>query len=789
MSQGWSKVFSRVFWKNRPNKTTELGAGNLNKGDFAIDEIDNRVIRLDEIKADKIEINGMVSDVSLDNTTGILTITYKDGSEKTYNTNLQKIAVNFRFDKETQRLVLVLPDGTEQYVDLSAFITDYEFADSSTIVFSVDSSGKASASIKNGSITEAMLETGYLANIKVEVAKAEAAATQAQSSEASSDYNAKLSRSYAIGSSGIRDGEDTDNAMYYCEQAQKTDASQIRKDLDNLTAESTIVKKSVGKYINDKGTLDGKAKLVNLPHNLLNPTLLTETTKNGITCTPNTDADGNFDGTYTLNGTASANALFDVAIVKLNAGTYRLIGCPSGGSSKTYWFYAYINISYGEYGSGCNIKAKSDGLNATIKIVINSGTTVENLVFKPMITDDLTATYDDFVPYESYEIKSCGKNLLNSILKTKSSNGITCTANGDGTYTLNGTATSNLNFVCMGRRAMIAGRYKICGCPSGGTKDTYSFVCMPLKGSGIYDTGDGVIFDATTENEQTYAIYISIRNGTTIENLVFKPMLTVDTDATYDDYEPYQSSSVTVTQDTTEAWIDTYDVETNIIAPISVTAMYGTNLQGNEIMKELYKNKNVAHDLEKLSYSDVAGGKNLLKVSAYTQTSEGVTVTNNGDGTYTANGTCAVSNGFTLGKCSLVKGKMYKLLGCPSGGATNKYMLYSDSIGTKSVNNTDENGAIFEAKETNENAYIYISFANGAVLDNVVFKPMVTEDLEASYDDFEPYIQSVKMLADEFERLLPMNNGKTIVSIYQATNESLAIKFSDNTVKYINLTS
>lgn len=221
MSQGWSKLFSRINWMNRPSKATSLGATNLNKSDYALDEIDNRVIQLDAIKADTITVNGMVSDVSLDATTGVLTITYKDGSEKTYNTNLQKIAVNFDYDSETERLILTMPDGSMQYIDLSALITQFEFLDSDTITFSVDSNGKVSATIKNGSITESMLETGYLANIKVEVAKAEAAATQAQSSEASSDYNAKLSQSYAIGLSGIREGENTDNAKYYNEQAQE----------------------------------------------------------------------------------------------------------------------------------------------------------------------------------------------------------------------------------------------------------------------------------------------------------------------------------------------------------------------------------------------------------------------------------------------------------------------------------------------------------------------------------------------------------------------------------------
>ena len=245
MSQGWSKLFSRINWMNRPSKATSLGATNLNKNDYALDKIDDRVITLDAIKADKTEVNGMVSDVDVNESNGVITITYKDGSTKKYDTNLEKIAVNFSYDKDTQKMILTLPDGTKQYVDLSALITQYEFSNSSTIAFSVDSSGKVSASIKNGSITEAMLETGYLANIKVEVAKAEAAATQAQSSEESSDYNAKLSRSYAVGGSGIRDGEDTDNAMYYAEQAQASaESATSSKESASASANTATLKAS-----------------------------------------------------------------------------------------------------------------------------------------------------------------------------------------------------------------------------------------------------------------------------------------------------------------------------------------------------------------------------------------------------------------------------------------------------------------------------------------------------------------------------------------------------------------
>lgn len=222
MSQGWSKIFNRINWLNRPSTNTPLNATNLNAGDSAIDKLDDRIITLDTVKADMQVVNGMVADVSLNSNTGVITVTYKNGSHVDYDTNLEKIAVNFSYDYVNQRLVLTLSDGSKQYVDMSALITQYEFKDSTTIAFSVDSTGKISASVKNGSITDAMLETGYLAKITAQATKAESMANSATTSSNSAYDNAKLSQSYAIGGSGVRDGEDTDNSKYYSEQASKS---------------------------------------------------------------------------------------------------------------------------------------------------------------------------------------------------------------------------------------------------------------------------------------------------------------------------------------------------------------------------------------------------------------------------------------------------------------------------------------------------------------------------------------------------------------------------------------
>lgn len=222
MSQGWSKIFNRINWLNRPSTNTPLNATNLNAGDSAIDKLDDRIITLDTVKADMQVVNDMVADISVNDADGVITVTYKNGSTKTYDTNLEKIATNFTYDYSTQRLVLTLSDGSKQYVDMSALITQYEFKDSTTIAFSVDKTGKISAYIKNGSITDAMLETGYLAKITEQAAKATNMANSATTSSNSAYDNAKLSQSYAIGGSGVRDGEDTDNSKYYSEQASKS---------------------------------------------------------------------------------------------------------------------------------------------------------------------------------------------------------------------------------------------------------------------------------------------------------------------------------------------------------------------------------------------------------------------------------------------------------------------------------------------------------------------------------------------------------------------------------------
>lgn len=223
------KVYTRINWLNKSESlTTPLGKTNLNKMDKAINLIDDEVVsmsaKIDEIDTTKVsadQLNNMVTDVGFNDKNGVISITKHNGTVLNIDTAMEKIAVNFEYNAQTQQLILTLENGEKQYIDMSALITQYEFKVTDTIAFSIDSSGKVSASIKSGSITKAMLSSEVMSAITLSESNAAASAQAATQSATNADMDAKLSQSYSVGKSGIRDGEDTDNAKYYSEQAKK----------------------------------------------------------------------------------------------------------------------------------------------------------------------------------------------------------------------------------------------------------------------------------------------------------------------------------------------------------------------------------------------------------------------------------------------------------------------------------------------------------------------------------------------------------------------------------------
>lgn len=137
------------------------------------------------LKSDKSVTNNHIKTVELDGDTGVFTFTKENGTTITIDTALEKVAVNFAYDAESQSLVLTLADGSTETVSLAAFITTTEFDDSATLEWSVSADGsKVSATIKSGCITDSMLDSALKAMLQGYVQAAATSATNAAASEA-----------------------------------------------------------------------------------------------------------------------------------------------------------------------------------------------------------------------------------------------------------------------------------------------------------------------------------------------------------------------------------------------------------------------------------------------------------------------------------------------------------------------------------------------------------------------------------------------------------------------------
>ena len=197
-------------------------------------------------KASNAVVAKLVKNVQFEEGTGKFTFVFQDDTTKVIDTAMEKIAVNFSYDAETQSLVLEHADGSTESISLAEFVTNNEFSNSDTINISVVN-GVVKAEIGTGVITDAMLSTTLLATLAGYVSSASGSAQAAASSESNaSTYagtasnaaqtatqkaadasgsadnataQANKSKSYAVGGTGTREGEDTDNAQYYLNQA------------------------------------------------------------------------------------------------------------------------------------------------------------------------------------------------------------------------------------------------------------------------------------------------------------------------------------------------------------------------------------------------------------------------------------------------------------------------------------------------------------------------------------------------------------------------------------------
>ena len=154
-----------------------------------------------------------------------------------------------------------------------------------------------------------------------------------------------------------------------------------------------------------------------------------------------------------------------------------------------------------------------------------------------------------------------------------------------------------------------------------------------------------------------------------------------------------------------------------------------------------------------------------------TTTTNGITFTNNGDGTITANGTPTETPAIFVLASNTWNGK-YLLQGCPSGGTMGTYALVKGN--TLSTYDTG-NGVIANLTETtSSNISIYI----WDTVSNLVFKPQLidltafgnatgktintVDDWNALYPDFYPYVPTIS--PETPLEIVPSGNKSNVVS-------------------------
>ena len=291
---------------------------------------------------------------------------------------------------------------------------------------------------------------------------------------------------------------------------------------------------------------DYPSELVSVGYeNLLENTATTQTI-NGITFTRNAD------GTITTNGTATANTSLPIKLnFELKDGEkYRFSCTPSGGSTSTY--YTYINQWYSgdshysnDIGNGIeftyNIASKSSN---RVQIQIANGTTLNNAIFKPMITKGIQA--HSYIPYGKYgiEVKTTGKNLLEPNFQSSTSVGVSITYTDDG-WLLNGTLTSSYTYFIIYDKNLSAGTYTINGV-SGASNNTYQLALYKNGTIYAYITTTNRTFTLTEDTQITIRLYVYSNYGA-FNNLLLPYQLEKGNQATT--YEEYKTKTYLYTLD------------------------------------------------------------------------------------------------------------------------------------------------------------------------------------------------------------------------------------------------
>lgn len=215
----------------------------------------------------------------------------------------------------------------------------------------------------------------------------------------------------------------------------------------------------------------------------------------------------------------------------------------------------YNNNGYIALKTVTGITPTNDGTNWALYVKgtpVDSelSTTSTNAIQNKIVTAELSALKKENTQ-QSAEINDVKKettvNLLNPTLQTTTQDEVTCTNNGNGTYTLNGTATDSIDFSLTSSLNIVNGKEYLLSFPS----PSRAARAYLLNGQGVVEAygNHTAAFKYIGETSSNKVVHLLIEKGYTCNNLIVKPMITTNLSATYDDFVPYTGDTGSLNKD------------------------------------------------------------------------------------------------------------------------------------------------------------------------------------------------------------------------------------------------
>lgn len=285
--------------------------------------------------------------------------------------------------------------------------------------------------------------------------------------------------------------------------------------------------------------------------------------------------------------------------------------------------------------------------------------------------------------------------------------GVTFTNNGDGTITVNGTATYIAGFLLFRYSDSLIPEHKylLFGSPNDASANAYLQCYDATNGGWLNDRGGGsiAIFPKQVVNPNDTMIRIRIATSYTANNLTFKPQF------------------------------------------FDLTEMYGAGNEPTTVEEFRTKFPNELYDYK--PYCFVKSYKNCLKVSDVCQlldkskfpssvTKSGITTTSNGDGSITINGTATASNFINCTPTYSQENNGHIFYICANNtnmSASTWYYSLLNQVGA-----TDYGEGVIAKTNASSPRYTGIVFNNGVVFDNVIIKPQIIDLTEMYGSGNEP---------------------------------------------------